>query len=382
MADFVVDLRQLKMFGDQLVRLSGGGTINNGVTYAYNYCERWLSPAGERVGLFWTFATTADQVMESILDRLVHLRNLLECSGIEIQALTRYYDANEDGVVDSFEQAAAAMDDRSFTTWESSPEYKPDGTVAHYGVRPEIVLQYPKNTQPIPDLVEYIFADHGLLKTGNIYPLLHKAIELIWVDWCGNPTNPLDELLQNISGDWDKVSLSSEALSHLATYHHQMALHVEAATTLVRETWSGNSSDAANAYFDKLCAALDEMVPALQSVSSDYNKVAFGMWMEAQGIAGLIPSIILTGQLIAATAAIGTATAATGVGAVLSAIGIAAEAIAFVNMLLQAYNALCAMISFINVFVGACAAFTGATHSLDTIRNVGGVDVPYDNPFA
>ena len=381
MADFSVNLNELAMFGTKLADLSGGGTTARGVNRAYNYCDDWLTPAGERAGLFWTFAATADQVKESILNRLIHLRGLLESSSTEVNALCRYYDANEDGIVDSFEVVAARTADGNYTAWKPTAEYVPDRIVPNYGVQPEIVLVYPTNTEPIPDLVQYIFADHGLLGKGNIYPIIHKAIQLVWVDWCGNPTNPLDELLQGIVGDWDKVALSSEALFHLAEYHHELALHIETAVTSVRSSWFGNSSDAANAYFDTLCVALDEMAVALRSVSSDYNQVALGMWMEAQGIAGLIPSIIFTAQLIAATAAVGAATSATVIGGILGAIGVGAEAIAFVNMLMQVYGAWCSMINFIDVFVGACAGFTGAMRSIDTIQRVGGIDAPYDNPF-
>jgi uncharacterized protein YukE len=290
-----------------------------------------------------------------------------------------YYDATQDGILDEFEQIAASLADSAYTDWQRSPDWVPDKVVPISGVHPDIVLQYPTVDETIPDLVEFVFTSR---RWNSIYGLINKAVEFVWMDLCGNPTNPLEEVLSGLAGDWNQVALSSDALGHLAAYHHELALHIRAAVTLVRETWSGNSSDAAQAYFDQLCAALDEMVPALRTVSSDYSQVAFGMWMLAQGLAGLIPAVVTICKLVAATAAVGAATSWSLIGPILSGVGIGAQAVVLVSLLLQVRDVWCAMISVVDVFIGCGAGFTGARYSLDTIQNVDSINAPYLDPLA
>jgi hypothetical protein len=167
----------------------------------------------------------------------------------------------------------------------------------------------------------------------------------------------------------------------LGLFHLSLAAEVDTKMATLRKTWKGQSATAAEAYFDRLVDALDDMEPALKSISSDYHKVAYGMYSEAQALLSIISTIEALAFAIAASLAVTGAVSWTGVGLLVGLGTTGAEIACLGAALWEAYGILSKMMAWINGFVGVTAGFLGAREAIDTLDKVSQSSTAYDSPF-
>jgi uncharacterized protein YukE len=344
------------------------------VTQAKRYADTHLTTAGDKTGLFGTFAATADQVQDNIAQRLTHISNLLTESGQELIKLDKAFYQMNITSAGEINTAALQLSDSTYVTWEHYDDYTVDTRSTPLHGTPQEVLTPPCNDDPIPFAGDFI-----LNQFWNFSTLSGAAMQI--ATWINGNKNPGNDILKHIAGDWNNVALGSDALAKLGKYHQALAAEIDTKFSTLRNTWKGQSAEAANSYFDKLVDAIDDMLPALQSVSSEYHSVAYGMYSEAQAIAGIIPLIEGLCWTIALDMALAGAFSWTGVGAAIALGSAAVEITAVLKALWTMYQILGRMVLWINAFVGFMAGFLGTIHSVDTINAVKSVDNPYDSPF-
>jgi hypothetical protein len=109
------------------------------------------------------------------------------------------------------------------------------------------------------------------------------------------------------SGDFEAAQRAGVALQSLASFHAAYGAAVASATDeVVGYDWRGNAADAAGSYLHTLARSVRDNEAALADIGKQFETMATGVYMSAQGFKGLF-EIALDLALVAAIKAAASA---------------------------------------------------------------------------
>lgn len=143
-------------------------------------------------------------------------------------------------------------------------------------------LKTPKESDPIPNMVELILNGNGVSLTYGINELI-KAIA---------HKDPLGKVTSELAGDWQELQRSSQAIQNLAEYNKAFSSSIYTATSIMRGSWEGNAADSAGEYFGTMARAIEEQINALREISDEIDRFATTSYQLAGLAAGAVQSLV------------------------------------------------------------------------------------------
>lgn len=183
------------------------------------------------------------------------------------------------------------------------------GTVT-FSARAAAQLTAPQPTEPLPTIAQEILAFQDKL---SIAWALNWLIDHI----CG--VNPFEEMAKAFSGDFEAFSKAGDAAGHVGHYLAAYGADVRAAQRAMAPFWTGDTADAASAYFSGLADDLAGLEAPLQQTAKELQTVATTVYFCGQGVQSALQELADLAIAFGIATAAGAATAETGIGAVLGA---------------------------------------------------------------
>lgn len=337
-------------------------TLAADTTKAKDYASTHLNLSGlGDSGIFLTILATNDSVKPAVEGMLDRLQTLTSASGGEVTKAAQNYR--------TMDRTAAARIDAAYPSPSGDDPGLDEGAPASGAVdSPATALVPPVATDPIPDLAQWIFSFPDLISPSHW---------LLWVldQVCG--VNPAEWFAGEFAGDWEAVQRAGKALAALGEFTEIDAREIRENAGRMLGAWDGMAADAAERYFAGLSDAVGRQPSPLNSMGSEYEAVAFGMWSFAQSIVGLI-ELLLDWALIAAASAAATAASSWTIiggiaGAAATAAAIAKTVSVWVKVIeVHGYAADAAL-----AFTGVIAGYLGAIRGLEEQPLPAGA---YDHP--
>ncbi|MFD4369384.1 hypothetical protein [Rhodococcus sp. NPDC058521] len=182
---------------------------------------------------------------------------------------------------------------------------------------PRAALVEPIASDPVPDVLENALSGSYLSPTYWLTAPVMGALGLIGVE-----KNPIDIIADDIAGDWQAVQEAGLAVRSLGEFNSQMSEALSTAMSTTSESWDGDAAASASDYFGELARAIESQKFAINSMGSQIDSLAIGMYEASEAVKGLLGTATdLMVQFLLELAAAG-ATAlltATGLGAVVAA---------------------------------------------------------------
>lgn len=215
----------------------------------------------------------------------------------------------------------------------------------------------------------------------NITQFLDYASPTAWLNEAIEAMTGFDVLetvVKPFAGDWERFGAYGDALHHISECLGEMAVQVQAHTSLLGSQWTGNAADGAYFYFSNMATSLSRHAKEVERAHAKYTELALDMWHIAEQVKGILQAVCDLGLVALAEIAAGTALAETGVGAVvgyaLAALTIAkiVERISEAAIVVQTANAI------IDLF------FAGVAEIVKDLGDLGSIPtprVPYQNPM-
>ncbi|MGP4002261.1 WXG100 family type VII secretion target [Streptomyces sp. 8N706] len=142
--------------------------------------------------------------------------------------------------------------------------------------------------------------------------------------------NPLDEVIQWFSGDWESFVKCAELWENIGKACEAVADNLKSGNSSLDSTWNGNAADSAYVYFDELAKKLSGQKESYDSLAETYKHLAHAAYSTAEAIKGYISGIIDGLIIVGIEMAAGTLLSWTGVGA---AVGYGLAALEIANIL-------------------------------------------------
>ncbi|MFI0351768.1 hypothetical protein [Actinomadura sp. 9N407] len=136
-------------------------------------------------------------------------------------------------------------------------------------------------------------------------------------------TDPIDEYVKVLGGDWEAVHKAGTAMINIADCIGAISSNIDYGNRSLDESWHGRAADASFQYFSTLHAILNRQATEFKQLGQGYRQVAEAMWQLADTGGSLIKGMIDTAVIVAlaaSTAGAGVAAAETGVGAIVAVI--------------------------------------------------------------
>ncbi|PID98018.1 MAG: hypothetical protein CSA82_01560 [Actinobacteria bacterium] len=343
MADIEVDYDALNYLSGSLHGLKD--TVPKAMTYSSSHAE--LKVSGGDMALYLAIADTAKKVEDALSKWLVDTATACRAGAEAVEDCVIFYQQHEERVVAEFHGVYTES----------------DAAGAHAGASSVAAA---KLTPPVNDVVfDDVFDAMGLM--GNV---ISPSFWLgTFTDWVldailgAGEHDPFKAIGDLIAGDWEKISLASDALSKLGDYYTCLEEELRERVLKIDADWNGGASDAAQHSLKKTADSFGEVAEKLSGLSKDYNTVAIGVFQTADVLTGLLRSLADWGIAAAIAAAAGTATAETVVGAI-AGWGVAGWSVwKMLNIVEEIFSALDLTWQIASVFSGQCALWLGDYHS-------------------
>lgn len=148
---------------------------------------------------------------------------------------------------------------------------------------PAAELADPTASDPVPDLLENVI---GIAQYISISYWVGQAIDLIF------DVNPFSWVAEQFAGDWEQVQKAGIALENLAKFNAEYSGAITSGWNTVSPDWQGNAADSANAYFSGLAATIQDQQSTLNAMGSEFKQSAVGMYETANGIKGMLETLL------------------------------------------------------------------------------------------
>lgn len=182
---------------------------------------------------------------------------------------------------------------------------------------PADALVAPTTSVPV-DLASQILGTNWLSPSTYAAGLIEF---IVWAaSWGGVSWNPLEQIGQTFSGDWDRMYQVSSSIKALADHLDEHAAHQRHWMAVSAVSWEGEASTAANAFFEAEARALEEAASELRSAAPEFEAVARGMMGAGNIVSGFWAGLFDTALIAWGCFATAGGVAATGVGAPVGAV--------------------------------------------------------------
>ena len=168
--------------------------------------------------------------------------------------------------------------------------------------------------------------------------------------------NPLDEVLQWFTGDWESFSKCGEIWDQLGKAIGAVSTNIASGNRTLDLTWNGRAADAAYKYFYNLAAQLDDIKGQFDNLKDAYDDAAEGAYFAAKAISGFLGGITDGLLITAIELSAGTLLSWSGVGA---AVGYGLAGLEIANMIRLWGEAT-------SVFANSQALVLGAAGTIET----------------
>jgi hypothetical protein len=201
-----------------------------------------------------------------------------------------------------------------------------------------------------------------------------KAIELVT-----GGVNPGQWAVDQFTGDWEAFSKAGDALKHVGEFDAAYAKNLTEGKDAMFTGWQGNAATKANTYFTGLAGAVAAQQSPLNTMGTEMQTAAFGVWGVAKTLDSLLESLLdaLIGAGIALAAA--AATSETIIGGIIGGVAAAWEIKEAVTIWKQALEAHDMAYNIAIGLSGTIAGLLGALHGLKDHPLPAGA---YDHPGA
>ena len=159
---------------------------------------------------------------------------------------------------------------------------------------PTAVLVAPEAADPRNDFLESAL---GLSWTSPSWHIANVCNDLFGA-------NPWDLMTEAFLGDWEAIEKAGAAIGSLGSFGGEFATALRDSGTAI-DTWTGDTADAARAYFGQVSSALEEQVPSLEAASDQIRELARAIYEHGKAAGDLLQSLtdILAQYLILQAAA-------------------------------------------------------------------------------
>lgn len=180
---------------------------------------------------------------------------------------------------------------------------------------PAAALADPTSSDPVPDLLENVI---GISQYISLSYWVGQAIDLFF------DVNPFEWVAEQFAGDWEAVQKAGVALENLGEFSLDYSTAISSGLSTVAHDWQGNAADAANTYFSGLAGTVKEQESSLSSMAREFKQSAVGMYETANGIKGMLETLLDLLIAIGLELAAAAATSWTIIGPILSGAAAAA----------------------------------------------------------
>lgn len=192
--------------------------------------------------------------------------------------------------------------------------------------------------------------------------------------------NPLEEVLDWFSGDWESFVRCAEVWSNLGKATEAMAANIKAGNAELDASWNGNAGDSAYVYFDELAKKLDAQKASYDKLHEAYTQMAHSVYLTAEAINGFVGGILDGLIIVGLDLAAGTLTSWTGVGA---AVGYGLAALEILNILREWGMATKAFVAAQQIVQAGVGTIEGlATDLADAFKSFPVPNGSYEHPNA
>lgn len=299
---FWVDAGQVASYGEQVSRAAEHA--KQAREYVGKNCE--LGSADNSViGFFNQLVAPHEDIVPQVRQHLERAEQVLAAAGKGLGAAAAMYGRTDVGTAARLDSTypAGSVNPRSKPRDEfirGQPSLDKEDPVSHLGAlgKPEEFKDPAKLYNDFGDL---------LSPTQWISAVLDMTIGV----------NPLTEITQLITGDWEGYRKCANAWQQLGKASDAMAKNLRSGLLLLDKRWDGNAADSAFEYFDYLIRSLESMRDMFGKLHKEYELAAEAVWHFAKAASDILKGILDNAILAAVFVAAGTITAKTGVGAVL-----------------------------------------------------------------
>lgn len=188
--------------------------------------------------------------------------------------------------------------------------------------------------------------------------------------------DPVDLISKKFSGNWNALFTYESALNNLGRFHKAQGDNIAHEMSMTANSWEGEASDAANAFFTAMAATARTTGDDLIRIAPEFATLARAMKKLGENVGGLMTSAMDAMLVAAVIYAAGAATAATGVGAIVGALGGSAALVTAVVMLDKAWTAISTVMGIVTALSMAIEFFS----TYDVSESAYSKPLPYDNP--
>ncbi|MDR7327242.1 MULTISPECIES: hypothetical protein [Catenuloplanes] len=304
------------------------GRAGDDASAVRQYLTRYAIPEDWPGELSRMIGPAARASMESAIEAVRKATDILYVSAEGMRHAANYYRQTD--------ATAAAQMDATLPGREPGPATAQEGRWAATGITPTFTdVHEPQGRLTPVDDVEYT---HWLADLDLISPAHH--IIAVWEQISG--TNPLNDALDFIVGDWQSIANAGRSLENAANALEDLALNLQGgASALHPAWWQGHAGETAYQFFARTAqAVVDLLVMPMRELAARFAEISMGVYHYSEATSGFIKGMIDGAVVVALAAAGGAASAATVVGPVFAAGVVAIEVARILALISSATQAL------------------------------------------
>ncbi|MCK2236589.1 MULTISPECIES: WXG100 family type VII secretion target [unclassified Crossiella] len=189
--------------------------------------------------------------------------------------------------------------------------------------------------------------------------------------------NPLQELTNQLTGDWESYARCAAAWESLGKCMSAVSESLQRGLGPLDSGWQGNAADSAQVYFRDLSKAISEKQQILHQLHEEYLTAARGAWEFAKAAGDVIKDLLDAAIIAAIEVAAGAALGWTGVGIAIAWALAALECAKIVKLWAD-------FVKLLNtaqkVMYGVHGAVTTATGLLGNVKSIPFPETTYNHP--
>ncbi|MGW7515605.1 hypothetical protein ACWGJ2_08420 [Streptomyces sp. NPDC054796] len=127
--------------------------------------------------------------------------------------------------------------------------------------------------------------------------------------------NPVDEIVNCFSGDWESFGRCADAWKNLGKMCGDISTNLGSGNREIDASWHGNAADSAYLYFESLRGKVDDYDHPLSELSAQYLSITHAVYSGAEAAKGVLLALVDDAIITAILLAEGSLLSWTGVGA-------------------------------------------------------------------